>query len=231
MDSIILSDMELCALALLNNFSVKDMKKILPRNVKNRFKWKNKLYIQKHIDLVLKRFEDLGLLRTKEFRYLTLGIFLPKQIYVLSQGEQIICQIRISEYGKFSFQNVSESKYKIERVGDEEEYIGNFIGFGFQMFFDNVIYTNSYETFEKIQHEYNNNVSISEEENRMCLISAKLEKPMWTLEIHNLEEEWKSINIIVWNIDQEIVEFCHTKNEIQSCIIEIGTFTFQRDRL
>lgn len=225
MDSIILSDMELCVLALLNNFSIRDMKKILPRNVKNRFKWKNKLYIQKHVDLVLKRLEDIGPFRSKEISHFTMGIFLPNQIYVLSQEGEIICQIRISEYGKFSIQNVSESEYKIERVGDEEEYISDLIGFGFQMFFDNVIYSNSYDTFDKIQQKFNKNIAISEEEKRVCMISDELEKPMWTLEIHNLAEEGKSINIIVWNKDSEIVEFCHTKNEIQSCIINIGTFT------
>ncbi|MDD3361687.1 MAG: hypothetical protein PHW34_08450 [Hespellia sp.] len=223
MKSIILTDMELCVFALLETSNLKRIKELLPRNVRNRFKWKNTLYIKKNIKLTIDKYEVKGLMNSSDFQRFIQGIFYPWQIYVLTKEAEIYSEIRISECGTYVFQNIDGHTYRITSIENAETYIKDETGVLIKMLMDNVIYVAGYDEFDMLQRKYLSGERLDADEQKICLISKNLEKPMWTIEIHELCNNNKNINVIVWNKTEGGCEFCCTENSIESCVIKIGS--------
>lgn len=221
---IILYDLEICALALLKGFTLKELEKLLPRNVKNRFKWKNRIYIQKQMNYVLEKFSDLGLLESKDFNDLLLSFFLPKQILVLSKKEKIVGEVRISKYGKCVIEKIDGNMYKISVVDDDGLYVKNQTGIELNLFCENILYSFDFKEFKMLYNKFQKKKSLSEEETIICQINENLTKSMWSLEQHTITTDGKNVNVLVWNEMDGRIEFCYTENKKMSCIVNIGRF-------
>lgn len=55
----VLTDLEICILALGNTYNMKKMEKLLPYGVKNRLKWKNGIFLKRCGNQIAQKIEML----------------------------------------------------------------------------------------------------------------------------------------------------------------------------
>ena len=93
----ILTDLDICVLALESTHNVKKMEKCLPYGVKNKLKWKNGLFIKKSVKKVNNQLQSLEMSENKKFTEIITTILFPKMIYAFFKKDALVMQIFISE--------------------------------------------------------------------------------------------------------------------------------------
>lgn len=116
----ILTNLDLCVLALESTYNIKEMEDILPYGLKNKFKWKNGIQIRNTVKRVHKSLEESGILNDCKFHDTMSIIFQPKKVYAFFQKNNIVIQIYISELGKVRFNEVGHETYEIVEIENEE---------------------------------------------------------------------------------------------------------------
>ena len=218
----ILTDLDICVLALESTHNVKKMEKCLPYGVKNKLKWKNGLFIKKSVKKVNNQLQSLEMSENKKFTEIITTILFPKMIYAFFKKDALVMQIFISETKKVKFININNEAHEILEIMDEEIALEEYIGFSKSIFYNNIFYDSELNTFEKIQDNYVKGKALGEKLESICEFCDQLENPDYTLIISSCESDEKMVENIVWNIDDNKIKFCSTQNKISNSKIRMG---------
>lgn len=219
----ILTDLEICVLALQSTYNMKRMDKILPYGVKNRLKWKNGLFFKKSGKEVNRKIKELNKSEKQMFQNMMSTIFSPRIIYAFFRQNNIIVQIYISQVDKVKFEEIDKGVYEITEISDEEETLEQYMGVKKSVLYSNSIYDEDLDIFEIIQEEYIKGRCIDEKMEEICAACEKLNNPEYTLVISSYFEEEKQVEIIVWDVYEGILHFCSTVNKGKGSRIRLGT--------
>lgn len=220
----ILTDLDICVLALESTHNMKKMKHCLPYGVKNKLKWKNGFYIKKSVKEVENRLNK-QINESKNFNEIISTILFPKVIYAFFDKHHIIIQIFISETNKVTFADVGNDEYEIMEIINEEDVLEKHIGFNKSIFYNNVFFVSELNTFEKSQDNYLQGKELDEKLKNVCRFCEQLEDPEYTLIISSYERNEKMVENIVWNIDDNKIKFCSTQNKISNSKVRMGMKT------
>ena len=206
----ILTDLDICVLALESTHNVKKMEKCLPYGVKNKLKWKNGLFIKKSVKKVNNQLQSLEMSENKKFTEIITTILFPKMIYAFFKKDALVMQIFISETKKVKFINRRNSLPAIDDFTCGRYYLSV------------IFYDSELNTFEKIQDNYVKGKALGEKLESICEFCDQLENPDYTLIISSCEDDEKMVENIVWNIDDNKIKFCSTQNKISNSKIRMG---------
>lgn len=218
----ILTNLDLCVLALESTHNIKEMENILPYGLKNKFKWKNGIQIRNTVKRVHKILDETGVLNNCKFHNAMSIIFRPKKVYAFFQKNNIVMQIYISELGKLRFNEVGHETYEIVEIENEEIVLKQYTKVNFMDFYTNILYSENVIKFEKIQKKFlKGGLNDSNLEN-ICAICDELENPEYTLVISSYEKGERKVEFIVWNISEDGIHFCCTENKKTNSQVKLG---------
>ncbi|OUN34749.1 hypothetical protein [Lachnoclostridium sp. An76] len=218
----ILTNLDLCVLALESTHNIKEMKDILPYGLQNKFKWKNGIQIRNAVKRVHKILDESGVLKDYKFHDTMSIIFQPKKVYAFFQKNNIVIQIYISELGKVRFNKVGHETYEIAEIENEEMVLKQYTKVNFMDFYTNILYSENLTKFEKIQKNFlRGHLNDANLEN-ICAICDELENPEYMLVISSYEKGERKVEFIVWNISGDEIRFCCTENKKSNSQVKLG---------
>ena len=218
----ILTNLDLCVLALESTYNIKEMEDILPYGLKNKFKWKNGIQIRNTVKRVHKSLEELGILNDCKFHDTMSIIFQPKKVYAFFQKNNIVIQIYISELGKVRFNEVGHETYEIVEIENEETVLKQYIKVDFMDFYTNISYSENLTKFEKIQKKFLRGYLNDTYLENMCAMCNELENPEYMLVISSYKKGERKVEFIVWNISGDEIRFCCTENKKSNSQVKLG---------
>lgn len=214
MNSVNFADMDICLLALEQTSSINGMKMVLPYGVKNRLKLKNWLFIKKELPLAKKRALD-SLFNEEMIK----SFFFPDRIYIIKVQDKLKLEIRESSLHTYIFEKVGESDSKITEIMNGKPVLDEQIGFDMEKFYRNILLDKDFNEFNELMRG-NMDICTTDTISTCKRIHTSLEYSDYTLEIYYSD----GVDILVWNIRGNIIEFCITENRLNACKVKIGEF-------